>query len=253
MQFWQKQDNVFSDHHPGTGQWFLESDQFQNWLDSNPTNLWCHGAPGSGKTVIASIAVHHLRQRFSKHPRVGIAAIYCEWKERGSLSAVNLLASIWDQISLDNPLAENTEEIRAIEASYNYHTKHGTTVGSQEIFSILNRKVECLSSVYVVIDALDELSEDDSRSSPFIEALSKLAESTLTKVHILATSRLAQPLLNDTSIFRINASPDDIKLFAYHAISQGLSSSHHLSDHIRNTRELQEIIIKTISANASGL
>jgi hypothetical protein len=40
----QKQRRKFEERHKGTGRWFLQTNEFENWF-SNPENsiLWCHG------------------------------------------------------------------------------------------------------------------------------------------------------------------------------------------------------------------
>jgi hypothetical protein len=49
----QKQRRKFEERHKGTGRWFLQTNEFENWF-SNPENsiLWCHGDPGVGKSVM---------------------------------------------------------------------------------------------------------------------------------------------------------------------------------------------------------
>jgi hypothetical protein len=44
LDFHQKQKDVFANRHSGTGQWFLESDQFQRRLNgTQAASLWCRG------------------------------------------------------------------------------------------------------------------------------------------------------------------------------------------------------------------
>ncbi|TLD19052.1 hypothetical protein PspLS_10001 [Pyricularia sp. CBS 133598] len=46
---------------PGTGVWFLESNLFQDWgRGKGSSQLWCHGPPGVGKSVLASIVLQNL-------------------------------------------------------------------------------------------------------------------------------------------------------------------------------------------------
>ena len=44
-----------SDHlrrrQPGTGQWFLNSEEFQTWLETDKQTLFCSGIPGAGKVL----------------------------------------------------------------------------------------------------------------------------------------------------------------------------------------------------------
>ena len=48
-----KQRDIASKRHEGTGEWFLVSEKFTAWLSGSADNvLWCPGEPGAGKTVI---------------------------------------------------------------------------------------------------------------------------------------------------------------------------------------------------------
>ena len=216
-------------------------------MDGTPANLWCHGPPGSGKTVLASIVVNHLRTTLSKDHRVGVAAVYCEWKNRGTLSAANLLASIWTQFNLDKELASEVGDL------YDHHTKFGTTPRHHEILSILEREVERFSSVYIFIDALDELTEEKSLTSSFMGALNKLARSKKTRVHIMATSNIEQSSLERCDKIHITARADDIELFADDSILHGVSCSNDISNSVRNDPELRQRLVRQIRVKASGL
>ena len=44
-----QQSDHFSRRQEGTGQWLLDSDPFQQWLEQSKTTLFCQGIPGAGK------------------------------------------------------------------------------------------------------------------------------------------------------------------------------------------------------------
>jgi hypothetical protein len=41
----------------GTGQWLLDSTEYQTWVETNKQTLFCPGIPGAGKTILTSIVV----------------------------------------------------------------------------------------------------------------------------------------------------------------------------------------------------
>lgn len=46
ISFDEKQGDILSKRHPGTGEWLLNSDEFKAWRDGNPETsqtLWCKG------------------------------------------------------------------------------------------------------------------------------------------------------------------------------------------------------------------
>ncbi|KAH8707871.1 hypothetical protein HC256_010033 [Beauveria bassiana] len=60
---------------PGTGQWFLDSTQYQTWRTTQKQNLFSLSIPGSGKTIFISIVIDDLFYRFASVNDVGVAFI----------------------------------------------------------------------------------------------------------------------------------------------------------------------------------
>src|SRR3954467_1739118 len=60
---------------PGTGQWLLNSSEFQTWLKTDNQTLFCPGIPGAGKTIITSIVIDHLQTLFKHNTGIRIAYI----------------------------------------------------------------------------------------------------------------------------------------------------------------------------------
>ena len=70
-----QQGDFFNTYQEGTGQWFLESSEFQRWLNEDSKTLFCPGIPGAGKTIMSSIIVNYLYSKFDGDENVGIAYI----------------------------------------------------------------------------------------------------------------------------------------------------------------------------------
>lgn len=47
----------------GAGVWLLPHSSYQAWIESSPSILWCYGAPGVGKSLLASVVIGDLRER----------------------------------------------------------------------------------------------------------------------------------------------------------------------------------------------
>lgn len=47
---------------------WLDSHEFQEWLNNSKQTLFCPGIPEAGKTVITAIVVNHLGTRFQRMP-----------------------------------------------------------------------------------------------------------------------------------------------------------------------------------------
>jgi hypothetical protein len=75
-----QQHDFISRRQAGSGQWLLESEEFQAWLNTDNQTLFCPGIPGAGKIILISIVVEELTTRFSNDPTIGIAYIYCNFR-----------------------------------------------------------------------------------------------------------------------------------------------------------------------------
>ncbi|KAL8837688.1 MAG: hypothetical protein Q9170_002420 [Blastenia crenularia] len=245
LNFQQKQQTVLSDRHAGTGQWFLKSEEFKRWLEGKSKYLWCHGEPGCGKTVLASIVVDDLRQHFSQEQETTVAVVYCEYKRQDMQTPSNLMASIWSQIIAVGPLATKVEDL------FDQHARDGTTTTFDQIYNILELAVETLASIFLVIDALDELTERNY-ASVFLGALDKLATSH-PKVHILVTSRSEFCTLPGATSIRATAKRSDIECYVKDAIEGGICSSQVLSNQVKSDEALKERMVQAIGKKADGL
>ncbi len=73
-----RQNYFISRRQAGTGQWLLDLEKYQAWLDTNRQTIFCTGFPGAGKTIITSIVIDHLTSRV-RDKSIGIAFVYCEF------------------------------------------------------------------------------------------------------------------------------------------------------------------------------
>ncbi|KEF53021.1 uncharacterized protein A1O9_10929 [Exophiala aquamarina CBS 119918] len=153
LNFWNQQQDVFDRYHDGTGTWFLQDQIFLDWLNGTMKVLWCPGIPGSGKTVISSVVVDLLRKRRSQDKTIGVTCIYLQYKEKHSITTLisNLIKQLLQQCRF------LPEPIRSVFVG---HQDHGTRPGRKECFEVLNRLLNEFSKVFLVIDGLDEASED---------------------------------------------------------------------------------------------
>ncbi|RYP68408.1 hypothetical protein DL771_006672 [Monosporascus sp. 5C6A] len=68
-----QQSDFLRRRQPGTGKWLLDSEEYQNWLNASKQTLFYPGIPGAGKTILASIVIDDLCNKFRENTTVGIA------------------------------------------------------------------------------------------------------------------------------------------------------------------------------------
>ncbi|KAL8655796.1 MAG: hypothetical protein Q9226_002907 [Calogaya cf. arnoldii] len=228
------QINVNDDHGSG-------SERIISWLSpidflQKQEDVFHDAHSGTGQWFLDS--------KFSGIEQVGVAVVYCERKRQDVSSPVNLLASIWRQLVDNKPLAEEVLHL------YD-HTASRAPAKFQEVHSILVKEIERFRDIYIVIDALDELSSDCA--SAILKAVSTMTPATSRQVRILALSRFGPSVLSVASVMQITANGHDIKKFVENRFQQGISTSPSLSNRARDDRELRETLMDQICKKAGGL
>lgn len=190
----------------GCGQWFLTSSVFLSWMAAINKPLWCWGIPGAGKTVLASITVNNLRKARNeamKNNR-GVAVMYIKYNEPEQ-TLENLLGSLLRQ------LIESADGIpSAVLQLYDHHRHRNTAPSLDDLCGSLLLVIDSFTEVFVIIDALDECSEELRW-----ELLERL-ETIQPHVHLLITSRFLDSIneeLKSFSRIEIKAHRADIELF----------------------------------------
>ncbi|KAF3185298.1 hypothetical protein TWF788_004617 [Orbilia oligospora] len=162
---------------PGTGNWLLNSSEYQNWLHTPKAVLYCPGIPGAGKTILTSVVVDDLFDRYFYDPAVGIAYIYFNFKGSAYLRIDDLLSSLLKQLMrTQDSLPKHIEEL------YDHYKGIGRPSRAQ-IMNSIHVISAAYSRMFIVIDALDEYEE----YSEFLEKIFEIYERQ--QLSIFATSR----------------------------------------------------------------
>jgi len=93
-----QQNDFIARRQQGTGQWLVESKEFQKWINQSDQTLFCPGMPGAGKTMITSIVVDYLDERYQSDASVGIAYLYCNFRRHQEQKPADLLTGLLKQL-----------------------------------------------------------------------------------------------------------------------------------------------------------
>jgi len=166
---------------PGTGKWLLDSVEYQTWLDSSKQTLFCPGIPGSGKTILAAIVVDDLITRSRNDPTIGVAYIYCNFRQKDDQKIENLLASLLKQLARSRSFPGSVKDL------YDRHKEMQTKPSIDEISKALQSVSAMYSKVFIVIDALDECQASNGCLSKLLSHIFSLQANTV--INFFATSR----------------------------------------------------------------
>src|SRR5437016_5081120 len=92
-----QQSDYVRRRQPGTGQWFLDSTEFQSWLDTGNETLFCPGISGAEKTIITAIMIDNICAKYKDNTKAGIAYIYFNFRRQEEQKLDDLLASLIKQ------------------------------------------------------------------------------------------------------------------------------------------------------------
>ena len=173
------------------------------------------------------------------HDSVGVVAIYCNFKEQDLQTPENLLASCCVQLCqhrLPNVLI----------TLHRIHNPRKTRPMWNEIIRIFE---DCLTShdtVYIIVDALDECS-NDVRS-----VLLTYFKTPPSNVRLLVTTRHVSEIVQNfhaSSAIEIRASSSDLRKY----ISSKITDNSRLAEYIKDQPSLEQIICDEIASKADGM
>ncbi|KAK0468650.1 hypothetical protein IW261DRAFT_1020132, partial [Armillaria novae-zelandiae] len=222
-----------------TGQWILKLPEFLAWVDGSGKShtLRCQGAPGVGKTFLASIIVDYLHSLLMvKERKALVLSIFCDYKSMVKNPIESVLRSLLKQLVQDYGLFPLTKTLYV-----NKKIKHPSY---DDLTECLSEVIQCVSSqVYLVLDALDEVANDHRA-----HLINVIRGSLGNSIHLLVMSRpdiALDSLFEADTTFNIEASTEDIKLY----ITDRVSKSPRLTSHImgKDGIILQEEILSKVT------
>ncbi|KAN0068811.1 hypothetical protein V8E54_012980 [Elaphomyces granulatus] len=235
------QSDTLRKRQAGTGEWFLKSTPFIEWLEGKKKTLFCPGIPGTGKTMIASIVVDHLKTYFPED-ETGHAFLYCIYKRQENQEVDNLLASLLGQLALwKKPIIP-----QAIREWYNRHLRGGNPgLSRNEICGALCSIIRTYSRTFIIIDALDECKTDQIRNE-LLSEIYKLQEGSDIRLMVTFRPSIEPESPSSMAKLEIRAYEGDIEQYLSSRISA-------LRTVVQKNNELQRKIRDRISALVDGM
>jgi hypothetical protein len=237
IDFASQQNDFVTRRQAGTGQWLLDSVDFQAWLKTKQQTIFCPGIPGAGKTILTSIVIEDLYGRFQNDPDVSISYIYCNFRRQDEQKPEDLLASLLKQLTQgQSSLPENVRSL------YDSHKDKRMQLTFDEISRALQSVAALYSRIFIIIDAIDECKASDSYRSRFLTEI--FALQVKCGVNVFATSRFIPEVVakfNECTSIEIRARDEDVRKYLETQILQ--SESKVLKDYCE---EVQTRIVEAV-------
>ena len=235
------QSDTFHKCQKGTGEWFLKSASFKEWLEGEKKTLFCSGIPGTGKTMITSIVVDHLKTSFPDD-KTGKAFLYCMYKRQDDQKVCDLLASLLGQLAVQQSMVP-----KSICELYDKHRRKGekSRLSEDKIREELYSIAKTYSRIFIVIDALDECKTNRIRNELLSEVYKLQERSDLRLMVTFRPSIELQPPSTMTEL-KIRAREEDIDQYLNDQMSE-------LCDIVQENNELQRKIKDRILTSVDGM
>ena len=185
---WLKAPDAYDDHnvacakkHPGTGVWLLKSAKFSNWMAEGSTMMWLKGFAGSGKSVLCSTAIQFVSRRRMSDDNVGVAFFYFTFNDQSKQDESGMLRALLLQLS--HQRRDGPADLAQLHDRYT-----GGIPPTSVLLDYLRRIIERFSSVYIMLDALDE-NPLNGRRKYVLDALETIRNWGVQSLHLFVTSR----------------------------------------------------------------
>ncbi|KIL85476.1 ankyrin repeat-containing [Fusarium avenaceum] len=189
-----------SARHPGTFNHILESTKYREWVRSSPQTLFFFSEPGAGKSVTTSLLIQDLISRYSrneteagssseqsKQATVGVAYIFFDSLRHEEQSYDNIALCISEQLATTRCGSKRPERPEWMPNRYNGMAIRTLSEGGVSHFleeQIVGHGKH--STVFVILDALDECTE--TARTPLLSLLAKVQRGNIS-LNVMATWR----------------------------------------------------------------
>ncbi|KAF8851267.1 ankyrin, partial [Acephala macrosclerotiorum] len=222
-----QQHDFISQRQSGTGQWLLDSSEFQAWLRTDKQTLFCPGIPGAGKTIITATVIDDLITRFQNDPSIGIAYLYCDFRRQEEQNAEDLILNLLKQLSQQHSILPDS-----LKSLYDQYKDKRTQLSLDKILETLHEIAAIYSRIFIIVDALDECQAFDGCRMKFLSEISKFQAKC--NANLFVTSRNIPEITERFKLsisLEIRASDEDVRMY----LDSRLSKSE--SDVIKGYRE----------------
>ena len=237
-----QQSDHISRRQPGTGQWLLDSAEYQEWLDSPGKTLFCPGIPGAGKTILTAIVIDDIYSRFRCDTSVGIAYLYCDFRRQHEQKIEDLLANLLKQLAQQQ--ASMPDGVQTLYDQYKNQPKRPTL---DEILSILHSVSILYSRVFIIVDALDECQVSNGCRTRLLSGIFELQ--ARVRANFFSTSRFDPEIekeFEQSISLGIRARDEDVQTYL-------AGNMTRLPSFVSNNPALQNKVMATISKAVNGM
>lgn len=228
---------------PDTGDWFLSSKEFKDFVNGHEARLFCPGMPGAGKTMISTLAIDFLRRECQQDPMVAVCFLYFDYRIKYD-SVTELVGIILRQLAAQKlPLA------KPVRSLFELYGLRNSKPPLRDYISTLQCTLCEWDKVFLVVDAIDECSSSNSTRQAFLADLDTIQANS--KLRIMITGRPNPDVVEvmrfkKSTFLEIRARDEDVETY----ITDRLRKSDGLA---RQPEMLQQKIKTKVTQAVDGM
>ncbi|EAU92062.2 ankyrin repeat domain-containing protein 44 [Coprinopsis cinerea okayama7 len=219
----------------GTGDWFINSDEYREWKTGEGSVLCATGIPGAGKTTLMSRVIDDLLLDESSNPNICVLFIYNRYDDL--LSTAEILKGL----VLQATQKQNRQFLDAVKSIQSRRKLQGIDPTEEDLIGLLLQLEVIFDRVYYVFDGADELVQPQVQSTTLVELISAINQ---LKGNAIVASRPLQVLqkLERANQVDLKAESDDMRTL----INNKIDWSPNLSEVLEETGKREEIVADII-------
>ena len=185
--------------------------------------------------ITSSNVIDHLRKFFHDVTDLAIIFIYLDYKKQSEQTPLNLMSNLLKQL-IQPPFVSLVN----VESLYQTHLRWSSRPTLDDVRTAINQEIAKLGKVFILVDALDELSEESRARADLLKAIRSLSG----PVNLMVTSREIPSI--------VLAFQDAIRLDIY---ARDSDVGRYVRDWIPDwyPADLQDRVIQQIIQSASGM
>ncbi|KAL8766045.1 MAG: hypothetical protein Q9209_007074 [Squamulea sp. 1 TL-2023] len=195
---------------PGTGLWFIESQEFLDWSQEENAKLWLYGIPGAGKTILASTVIEETLCTCTRNHAV--AYFFCDYKDPKTHKPASILASLIQQIAKQDE--QSFEKVQHFCDRHNPQYRDEFDYDPQELGDLLCDMTSTFDCTSIIVDGLDECGEKTADVTELLVSLNPGRNETTIKTLFLSRNEVEiRECLEDYTQVAIAAKSSDLRLY----------------------------------------
>jgi hypothetical protein len=144
------------------GNWLLQLPEFNSWMKNDNNGIfWLSGSIGSGKSVLTSYVVEHLKQRLNRSSGCMIASYFFDARYKVSASTATVLREMIREILPRQNSSTARERLQSILLNLDAGDMKISPSQLRAYFTAIRHTLAAGESMFLILDGLDDADESE--------------------------------------------------------------------------------------------